>query len=276
MQRWLVWSCFLLVCLSVVSDGMSRSVSAQEAAAPAAAPAAPAAGEAAAVPKEEGPKKSENFVLWVIKVSGPIGAVLLGLSIYFFSTLFRLFTELRVHKVIPPEVTDQCAAALEKRDLKGLYAVVKEDGSEYSRLVRAGIAELPAGISEARAAMERAFEVIHSEGERKISMLAVLGTLGPMIGLLGTLLGMIGAFSKIALSEGSVLKASEVAGEISTALVLTFEGVLLSVPAIFFHALFRNMIGKLSDEAFMKAEELVTKVASLAKRPAGAAAPPSA
>ena len=213
--------------------------------------------------------------MWIIVTSGWIGLFLLVLSVYFIATTGRLFTELRPVKVIPPQVTDQCAAALEKRDLKGLYAVVKEDNSEYSRLVRAGIAELPLGLPEARAAMERTFEVIYSEGERKISMLAVLGTLGPMIGLLGTLKGMIGAFGVIAMSEGTAMKASEVAGEISEALLLTFEGVLLSVPAIYLHAVFRNKISHLNDEAFNKAEELVSKVASMAKRPAAAVAPAS-
>ncbi len=41
------------------------------------------------------------------------------------------------------------------------------------------------------------------------------------------------------------LEASKVAEGISEALVLTFEGVFLSVPAIFFYALFRNRISKL-------------------------------
>ena len=280
MQRWLVWSCFLLGCLSIGTSLASRSLLAQEAAAPAAAPApAPAPAAPAAGGTAVHQKSSFDTLWWIIHTSGWIGAFLLILSIYFVSTVGRLFTELRPQKVIPPEVTDQTGASLEKRDLKGLYAVVKEDNSEYSRLVRAGIAELPSGISEARGAMERAFEVIHSEGERKISMLAVLGTLGPMIGLLGTLKGMICAFGEIAQSEGGQMKASVVAGEISEALLLTFEGVLLSVPAIFLHAVFRNKISALSDEAFTKAEELVTKVASMAKRPAAAssaAPPPSA
>lgn len=216
--------------------------------------------------------------MWIIKTSGPIGGFLLILSIYFIATCGRLFTELKKDKVSPPSVVEQCNSSLEKRDLKGLYASAKGNESEYARLVRTGIAELPAGLPEARSAMERTFEVIHSEGERKISMLAVLGTLGPMIGLLGTLKGMIGAFGEIAQSEGTVLKASEVAGEISEALLLTFEGVLLSVPAIFLHAVFRNKITKLNDEAFTEAEELVSKVASMAKRPSGGstAAPPSA
>ena len=279
MQRWLVWGCFLLFFLGLAHSMTFDSVMAQEAAAPAPGPAAPAAG--AGVPAAGGGEHGgavrqigfwENLQ-WIVVTSGWIGAFLMILSMYFIATTGRLFTELRPQKVIPPDVTDQCTAAMEKRDLKGLYAVVKEDGSEFSRLVRTGISELPAGLPEARAAMERTFEVIYSEGERKISMLAVLGTLGPMIGLLGTLKGMIGAFGAIAMSEGTVLRASEVAGEISEALLLTFEGVMLSVPAIYLHAVFRNKISHLNDEAFNKAEELVSKVASMAKRPAAAAAP---
>jgi biopolymer transport protein ExbB len=71
--------------------------------------------------------------------------------------------------------------------------------------------------------------------ERKISMIAVLGTLGSMFGLLGTLKGMISSFSVIAMSD-TQLRPSEVAGGISEALLLTFEGVMLSVPAIFLFA----------------------------------------
>ena len=54
-----------------------------------------------------------------------------------------------------------------------------------------GITELPNGLSEAREAMERVGEMLQTDMERKISIMAVLGTVGPMIGLLGTLSGMI-------------------------------------------------------------------------------------
>ena len=52
--------------------------------------------------------------------------------------------------------------------------------------------------------MERVGEMLTADMEKKISMLAVLGTLGPMIGLLGTLKGMIGSFSVIATSATAV------------------------------------------------------------------------
>ena len=46
--------------------------------------------------------------------------------------------------------------------------------------------------------------MLTAEMEKKISMLAVLGTLGPMIGLLGTLKGMIASFSVIAMSATQI------------------------------------------------------------------------
>ena len=60
--------------------------------------------------------------------------------------------------------------------------------------------------------------------EKKISPMAVLGTLGPMIGLLGTLSGMIRSFGEIARSAGQPIKSDRVAKGISEALLLTFEG----------------------------------------------------
>src|SRR5262245_12663217 len=110
--------------------------------------------------------------------------------------------------------------------------------------------------------------------ERKISMLAVLGTLGPMIGLVGTLKGMISSFSVIALSD-TQLRASEVAGGISEALLLTFEGVALSVPAIYFFAVFKNRVAKISVDTLLAADELVRRIVQTAKSKPANVAPPA-
>src|SRR4029077_3067507 len=126
--------------------------------------------------------------------------------------------------------------------------------SFFSTALSTGIAELPNGLAEAREAMEKVGESVTAEMEKKISMLAVLGTLGPMIGLLGTLKGMIASFSVIAIS-GTQLKADEVAGGISEALVLTFEGVMLSVPAIYFYAVFRNRISTITTKTTLIADD---------------------
>jgi biopolymer transport protein ExbB len=164
---------------------------------------------------------------------------------------------------------------LQKRQFKEIYGVVKDDTSYFSRVVSTGIAELPNGLAEAREAMEMVGESLAAEMEKKISMLAVLGTLGPMIGLLGTLKGMIASFSVIALSD-TQLKASEVAGGISEALLLTFEGVALSVPAIYFFAVFRNRVTSISVNTKVQADEFLRHFAHAARSKAPAGAPAGA
>ncbi len=227
---------------------------------------------AAGDPAESDEKQIEGFLHWVIRCSGFIGLVILLLSVYFVSTVTRLFWEMRVEVAAPPEVVLQCEGLLEQRDFKGIYGLVKEDDSFFSRLLTTGITELPNGLAEARDAMERVGEAITAEMEKKISMLAVLGTLGPMIGLLGTLKGMIACFSVIARSDVQ-LKASEVAEGISEALLLTFEGVALSVPAIYFFALFRNRVVYISTSVMLTADQFLRHFSHAGRAKASAAKP---
>jgi biopolymer transport protein ExbB len=240
--------------------------------------AAAAEGDKAAAPVEADSKKAappENFLVWVIKCSGFIGLVILVLSVYFVSTVGRLFWEMRIEVAAPPELVLQCESLLEQRDFKGVYNLVKDDDSFFSRLLTTGIADLPNGLAEAREAMERVGEAITAEMEKKISMLAVLGTLGPMIGLLGTLKGMIGSFGAIARSAGSTIDPSEVANKISEALLLTFEGVALSVPAIYFYALFRNRVIHISTSVTLSGDQFLRHFSHAGRAKASSTATPT-
>jgi biopolymer transport protein ExbB len=246
-------------------------------------PAAAAAGADKAAPAGADEKPAgepakeahvENFLAWVIRCSGIIGVVILVLSIYFVSTVARLFWEMRIDVAAPPQKIAECENLLEQRDFKGIYNVVKDDDSFFGRLLTTGISELPNGLAEAREAMERVGEAITAEMEKKISMLAVLGTLGPMIGLLGTLKGMIASFSVIARSDVQ-LKASEVASGISEALLLTFEGVALSVPAIYFFALFRNRVVYIATSVMLTGDQFLRHFSHAGRAKASAAAPPA-
>jgi biopolymer transport protein ExbB len=212
----------------------------------------------------------QSMFWWVIKTSGLIGAFILCLSVYFVATCARLFMELRTETAMPPEVLSRCEAMLEQRDFKGIFNVVKEDDSYFSRVLVTGITELPNGLSEARESMERVADMLTAEMDKKISMLAVLGQLGPMIGLVGTLKGMITAFSAIAV-KGAQLKAGDVAKGISEALILTLEGVGLAVPSIFFYAVFRNRVSVISVTSLTRADEFLRHFAQAARTKAAPA-----
>jgi len=226
---------------------------------------------AAAADESPSPQPTMSWFSFIVKSSGFIGLVILLLSIYFVSTVARLFFELRISMAMPPEILGRCEELLQQRDFKGIFDIVRGDNSFFSRLLTTGISELPNGLAEARESMERVGDSMTVEMEKKISMLAVLGTLGPMIGLLGTLMGMIESFSVIARSDVQ-MKASEVASGISTSLVLTFEGVGLAVPSIYFFALFRNRVAHISVTTVVAADHFLRQFshAARAKKPTAA------
>ncbi len=121
--------------------------------------------------------------------------------------------------------------------------------------------------------MERIGDMLTTDREQKISPLAVIGTLGPMIGLVGTLSGMIKAFQSIARSAGQQLKSNEVAGNLSEALLLTFEGVVLSLIAIPFHSFFSNRALAISVTTMTRADEFLRHFAQAARTKPGPAPP---
>jgi len=69
--------------------------------------------------------------------------------------------------------------------------------------------------------------------EERLSTIAVIATLLPMLGLLGTVVGMIAAFDVIALHGTG--NPNLMAGGISQALITTEAGLLTSIPIFYLH-----------------------------------------
>lgn len=254
-----VWLMFVLLAIWTSMVSQSTFVHAQG------DEASNVAEQGNAANKPAGNKEQGNALMWVIHTSGWIGAFLLLISIYFIATVMQLFMELRAPVVAPADLMEKCEILLSKRDFNAIYKLAKESPSELGQLIATGMVGLSTSLADAREAVDRQGEVMTVEMERRISMLAVVGTLGPLIGLLGTLKGMISSFSVIALSDAQ-MKASEVAGGISEALILTFEGVGLSVPAIYFFALFKNRVATLSVQTLNAADEFIRRLHAAAQK----------
>ena len=230
--------------------------------APVAKPDAGAAEPAAATTA----KKPRNVLQWAIDASGPIGGFLLLLSIYFTALVIKLFMELRVSEAVPVALVERLETAIKEKKFQEAYDACRDNESFLARLVRVGVANLPNGRAEAKEAMNSTQDEIVTGMEARISYLAIIGTLGPMIGLVGTIMGMIASFQEIANASGAQPKPEKVAEGISTALFITLEGVSLSVPAIFFFAFFRNRIASMALESGKVAERTISALLAAAKQ----------
>ncbi len=269
--------CVAWLGLAALVPAVAQEPAAPDAAAPAAeAPAAPAADAAAApaaTPAPAEPKRMTMLGQLLQAHSDPfaafIGLVLLGLSIYFLAQVIRLFMEYRVVEAVPPALVETLETSIQERKFQEAYDACRDNNSFLAKLIRTGIANLPNGRTEAKEAMNLASEEQVVMMESRISYLATIGTLGPMIGLVGTIWGMIHSFQEISSAGGTQPRADQVAAGISTALFITLEGVALSVPAIFFFAYFRNRIAQIAMEATKVADRTIAAFWSAAKQQSG-------
>jgi biopolymer transport protein ExbB len=269
------WMLFAIASLAYLCLMPAPGVRAQEPKAdPAPAPAeakeapaaAPAADAPAAAPAGTDGKPRRNLLQWAIDASGPIGLFLLCLSVYFVALIIKLFLELRVSEAVPVDLVEKLEVAIKDKKFQEAYDACKDNDSFLARLVRTGVANLPNGRAEAKEAMANVQDEVVTLMETRISYLAIIGTLGPMIGLVGTIAGMIASFQEIANSVGGQVKPEKVAEGISTALFITLEGVSLSVPAIFFFAFFRNRIAQMTLETAKVADRTITSLLNAAKQ----------
>jgi biopolymer transport protein ExbB len=209
----------------------------------------------------------ESFLMWMVRASGPIGLVIALMSFYLIALIVWMALNYRTPAAVPHELVREVQELLGQAKYHEAYQRLVEDPSFLARVLAAGVNKLPAGLAQAQRAMELANEDATMQMEHRTTYLATVGTLGPMIGLVGTVYGMILAFRVIAL-EGSSPQASQLAAGISTALFATLEGIAVSIPAIYFYALFRNRIARLSLEVGMVAEPLLEQFAPGVRLPA--------
>jgi biopolymer transport protein ExbB len=217
----------------------------------------------------------QNLVKHIVVSAGPFfGPLLLMVSIGLVAMIV-LFMDLRMIVAIPPAFVDEFTDTVNKRKFREAYEMARNDTSYLGRVLTAGMGRLQYGIEDARETAYHTVDSVRASKDQLITYLATIGALGPMIGLVGTVYGMILSFMELS-QPGKTPNPQKLADGISHALVVTLLGVALAVPAIFFHAFFRNRLVRISMDAANVADDLITQMYHNSKKPAPAAAPSAA
>jgi len=107
---------------------------------------------------------------------------------------------------------------------------------------------------------------------RRIEWLNLIGNVSPMVGLFGTVFGMIQLFNAIVMAGGQP-RPAHLAGGISVALVTTFWGLFIAIPALAIHGVFRNRIETLISAATAEAEDILPQIMRSLKKQKSAEQP---
>ena len=191
--------------------------------------------------------------------------LLIALSLMSVSlTLYHILRN-RAAMILPDDSVEAVAELLSKRDFRGAIDVTAEDESVFGRTMHAALSEASNGYGAMERAVEETSDLLAARRIRKLELLNVLGAVGPMIGLFGTVFGMIVTFQSIVETAGAA-KPAELASGISTALVTTFWGLIVGIPAIAAHALIRNRIDALVAETVVTIDGLVGRFRPSSRR----------
>ncbi len=188
------------------------------------------------------------------------GLVFLGLSFTLVALFVMNLLTARRENMVPSDLVTGFEQHLDEKQFQEAYDLARSDESFLGQVLSAGLARASSdGYSQAIEAMQEVGEEENMRLEHRLSYLALIGTLSPMIGLLGTVWGMIEAFKLIANTASGAPDPQALAQGISTALFTTLIGLALAIPALAAYNLLRNRVARLVLEVGIVSEGLMSR-----------------
>jgi len=233
----------ILGLMSPTSPLLAQAASAETAAAAAAEKAAPVT------------------VLNLIESGGWAMIPLALMSILTLMLVVAFVFTLRRGAIVSTHFMNTAEVLLKKRDYPALLAISHRHSEAIARVVQR---MLDFTTKNPTASFEVVREIAQTEGasqaaslQNRISYLADIAVLSPMVGLLGTVFGIIHSFGVIASNVSEASRPMLLAEGVSEALVATGTGLIVGIIAMAFYGFFRNRVQSLiSDLERASAEAL--------------------
>jgi len=189
-----------------------------------------------------------GWITWFVLI--PLSMVALALNVQYLVTIRR-------QTIVPQPVIEYLDDLFEQRKYAEAIKFSADDRSVLAYVMHSGLMEARNGYAAMARAVEDAVEEQAAKLSRKIEHLNLIGSVAPMVGLFGTVYGIIGMFISIS-DAGGIPVMSRISHDLGTALVATFWGLLVAIPALAVFGLLRNRIEVLLGECASTADRLMT------------------
>src|ERR1051326_2820067 len=193
------------------------------------------------------PQQSQTVWETLIK-AGPVIIPLFLLSIFFVALIVVYLMTIRRGAIVSSGYMATADALLRKRDYLGLLAVSNRHGEAVARIIQKTLDFMTKNPS---ADFAQAKEIAETEGSRiatslnnRVTYLADIATIGPLVGLFGTVIGIIRSFGALG-SELGPTRYIMLSKGISEALINTCGGLGIGITAMIFYAFFRGRAQRL-------------------------------
>ena len=202
---------------------------------------------------------TERVTLWDMALHGGwimlVLALLLILAIYIFIERY-----LTLNGALKGEADNQFMEQIRQYVHEGKVdearQLSKETATPLGRMINKGFSRLGRPLPDIQAAIENEGKMEVATLEKRVSLVATVASLGPMIGFLGTVTGMIKAFQEMAYS-GNNIDISLLSTGIYEAMVTTVGGLIVGIIAYFLYNLLVTRINKVVFELEVRANEFM-------------------
>jgi biopolymer transport protein ExbB len=188
-----------------------------------------------------------GWITWAILL--PLSVATVALAIYHAVTIRRA-------TLLPPEAAEQITELVAAKKYAEALRLTSEDPSVLAYVLNTALVEAGRGFLAMERALQESLEDRSARLLRRIEYLNIIGSVSPMVGLFGTVYGMIRLFASIK-AAGAIPEPAKIADSISIALVTTFWGLAIAIPALSVFALFRNRIDVLIAECALICEKVL-------------------
>ena len=205
------------------------------------------------------PTAPERITLWDMALNGGlimlVLVLLLVLAIYIFIERFlTLNGALKGQE--DEQFMDKIREYVHEGNVDAARNLAKETATPLGRMISKGFSRLGRPLPDIQAAIENEGQLEVARLEKRVSYVATVASLGPMIGFLGTVTGMITAFQDMA-HAGNNIDISLLSTGIYEAMVTTVGGLIVGIICYFLNNLLVSRINKVVFELEVRANEFM-------------------
>jgi len=199
------------------------------------------------------------FEQFVVSGGVIVWFVLIPMSLITGFLAAEYFLTIRRKRLLPADTEEFIIETLERNGFEKLQENFADRDDLVTTAVYKAITGSKGDLLKLRTLLAETLQDQASGLLRKIEWLNLIGNVSPMVGLFGTVYGMIKLFNAIVLAGGQPQPA-QLADGISVALVTTFWGLIIAIPAIALYGFFRNRIEAFVSDAVTASDNIMPQI----------------
>jgi biopolymer transport protein ExbB len=207
------------------------------------------------IPASAEPKQDSLSLLELILKGGfimiPLG-ILSIMTIYFF---FERFITLRKASKLDTNFMNNIKDYIYNGNRDAAKALCRNTDSPAARMVEKGVARIGKPIKEIEEAMEGVGKLELNKLEKNLSVLSLIGRIGPILGFVGTIAGVIKIFYDISLTDN--ISIGVISAGLYQKMITSASGLVIGLLAFIGYYILNSMLDKIVNKMETASTEFI-------------------